>query len=342
MAHVLDDFAAPPHAEIDVDIGHRNALGVQKALEEQFILHRIDVGNFQRVADQAPRGRSAAGTHRDALGSRVMNEIPNDQEVAGEAHLLDHFDFGGQAAFVIAERMAQAIFLGQPFQHLGALDEALAHHFFEVRIGGVAFWNFEFRERIADALDFYVAAIGDRYGARHRVRQFAKHLRHFLAALEIKLVGGEFHARGVAHGLAGLNAHQHFLGVRVRLGQVVAIVGGNQRDAAFFGQAHQVAVHANVLFEALVLHFEEEILFAENVAEAMRVGFGLVVLVGEDRVGHFPAQAGGQRNQALAVFGQQFMVDARLVIEPIEVAGGDQLDQVLVAGLVFAQEDEVV
>ena len=32
--HVLDHFAAAAHAEIDVDIRIRNALGIQKALEQ--------------------------------------------------------------------------------------------------------------------------------------------------------------------------------------------------------------------------------------------------------------------------------------------------------------------
>ena len=35
LPDVVDHFAAPAHAEIDVDIGHRNALGIQEPLEEQ-------------------------------------------------------------------------------------------------------------------------------------------------------------------------------------------------------------------------------------------------------------------------------------------------------------------
>jgi len=42
---VIDEFAAPAHAEVDIDIGHRNAFGIEEALEEQVVLERIDVRN---------------------------------------------------------------------------------------------------------------------------------------------------------------------------------------------------------------------------------------------------------------------------------------------------------
>jgi hypothetical protein len=42
LRDVVDHFAAAVHAEIDVDIGHRNALGIEEALEEQLVLQRID------------------------------------------------------------------------------------------------------------------------------------------------------------------------------------------------------------------------------------------------------------------------------------------------------------
>ncbi len=39
---------------------------------------------------------------------------------------------------------------------------------------------------------------------------------------------------------------------------------------------------------------------------------------------------------------EQVLIDARLVVEAVEVAGGDQLDEVAVAFLVFAQQHQVV
>ena len=56
LGDVVDDFAAPVHAEVDVDIGHRHALGIQKALKQQLVLQRVDIGNAERVRDQRSSG----------------------------------------------------------------------------------------------------------------------------------------------------------------------------------------------------------------------------------------------------------------------------------------------
>ena len=107
-------------------------------------------------------------------------------------------------------------------------------------------------------------------------------------------------------------------------------------------EADEVAVDARVLLEALVLDFEEEIAFAENIVQTVGVRAGLIVLFGEEGVGDFAAQTGGERDQSFAVLGEELMVHARLVIKAVEIAGGDELDQVPVALFVFAEQNQVI
>ncbi len=38
LRHVLDDAVAAFHAEVDVEVGHRHAFGIQEALEQQVVL----------------------------------------------------------------------------------------------------------------------------------------------------------------------------------------------------------------------------------------------------------------------------------------------------------------
>ena len=78
LRDVVDDFAAAVHAEIDIDIRHRNALGIEEALEEQFVLERIDIGDAERVGDERTGGRSAAGTNGNIVLAGVADEIPDD------------------------------------------------------------------------------------------------------------------------------------------------------------------------------------------------------------------------------------------------------------------------
>ncbi len=127
MRHVFDQLAAPAHAEVDVDIGHGDALGVQKTLEEQVVLQRVNVGDAQGVAHEAARGRTAPRPDGNFLRARVVNKIPHDQEVALVAHLLNHFDFGREPALVFGQRIPQKALLrltlelrnagGKPFAH---------------------------------------------------------------------------------------------------------------------------------------------------------------------------------------------------------------------------------
>ena len=126
--------------------------------------------------------------------------------------------------------------------------------------------------------------------------------------------------------MPGLDAHQHFLRVRIRLGQIVAVIRGDQRDAGFARKTDEIAIDARLDFHALVLNLEEEIALAENIAQAIRIRARLIVFLGKQRVGHFAPQARGQRDQPFAVARQQLVIHARLVVKAVEESGRDQLD----------------
>ena len=321
LPDVLDHLAPAPIAKIDVNVWQRHALRIQKSLKKQIVLQRIDVGDPQCVADQAPCRRAAPWPHRNSLRARVMNEIPHDQEVARKIHLLDHLDFARKAALVGIKRLAQQSLRCQHFQLWQSPGESLADDFFEIGICGVAFRHLKFREGIIDALDLHAAAFGDRHSPRHRVRQFAEDASHFLCRLEIKLVGRELHAIDVAHGLARLNAHQNFLRASIGLLQIVRIVRGDERYPGLARKLHQIAVHPRLDFHSLVLHFQEKLSFPENFLQAIGGRARLIKLLFGNCLGNFAAQARRKRDQSLAVPRQQIVVDARLVIKSFEVSG---------------------
>ena len=180
--------------------------------------------------------------------------------------------------------------------------------------------NFEFRERVQDAFNLHVTTRGNVDGAAQGIGNLAEHLGHLRGSLEIELVGGEFHAVRVAHGLSGLDAKQDFLGVRVFVVQVMAIVRGNQRDARFLRETNQLRIHALFDVQPLILNFQKEIAFAENVAQAIRVFTRLLVLLLDHGFGNHAAKASGKGNQAFAVFRQEVVVNTRLVIKAFEEA----------------------
>jgi len=60
---------APVHAEVDVEVGHRYPLGVQKALEQQIELDRIEVGDLSTHKRPGSLRRSPAPVRPEFDGS---------------------------------------------------------------------------------------------------------------------------------------------------------------------------------------------------------------------------------------------------------------------------------
>jgi hypothetical protein len=178
LRHVLDHLDAPPLAEIHVDVGQRHALGVEEALENQVVVQRIDVGDPECPCREAARGRSASRSHRNPVLARVADEVPDDQEVAGVPHLLDHLDLVGQPFVVRAQRMTQLPFrieLPQPFEPLRV---ALPDDVLEVAVEREAVGDREFRQVVLTGRNRDVAALGDQQRVLHRLRIVAKHFGH--------------------------------------------------------------------------------------------------------------------------------------------------------------------
>ena len=105
LRHVLDDLAAARLAEVDVDVGHRDPLGVQEPLEEEVVAERVDLRDAQRPRHDRP-GRAARGPGPTAMPclARVADEVRDDQEVRREAHLLDDADLVLEPVAVLLRR----------------------------------------------------------------------------------------------------------------------------------------------------------------------------------------------------------------------------------------------
>ncbi len=95
LVDVLDDaLAALAARQVEIDVRPLAALLREEALEQQVHRDRIDGGDAEAVADGAVGGR-AAPLHQDVLLPAVVDDVPDDQEVAGEIELLDQVELTG-------------------------------------------------------------------------------------------------------------------------------------------------------------------------------------------------------------------------------------------------------
>ncbi len=94
--HVIDDPVAALHAEVDVEVRHRNTFRVQETLEEEIVFERIQISDTQNPGHQRSCARSPARTHGDIVIARPANEIGDNQEVTRKTHAADHPQLGIQ------------------------------------------------------------------------------------------------------------------------------------------------------------------------------------------------------------------------------------------------------
>ncbi len=128
----------------------------------------------------------------------------------------------------------------------------------------------------------------------------------------------------------------------VALPQIVHVVRAHERQIELLGQRHETGVHDPLLVDALVLHLEEEVPRPEDVAIARRRLERLARLVGANPRRHLAFQAAAEADEPARVRREQLFVDARLVVEPVRVAGRHELDEVVESLVRFRKEDEVV
>ena len=73
------------------------ALLGEEALEEELHPDGIHRGDPEAVADGAVRGRAPA-LDEDPAGAGLADDVPDDQEVAGQLQLLDQVQLPGELA----------------------------------------------------------------------------------------------------------------------------------------------------------------------------------------------------------------------------------------------------
>ena len=85
----LDHAFAPIAArQIEIDVRPAFPAFAQETLEDEMIAHRIDRRDAEAKADGAVR-RAAAALHHDVVLAAEIDDVPDDQEIAGEPELRD-------------------------------------------------------------------------------------------------------------------------------------------------------------------------------------------------------------------------------------------------------------
>ena len=181
---MLDDgLAAVAGGEIDVDVGPGRAVFGEEALEEEAAPDGVAGGDLEAVADRGVGGRSAA-LAEDALGLGELDELPDDEEVAGEPEAFDEgelvlklfADFLTDFAVTVAGS-AEGEFAEEEGLLAGAEGAAV------LVVGG---------KLVAEVLEGELEAVGEAVGVEEGLGVVVEEAGDLFRVLEVALgIGGE-------------------------------------------------------------------------------------------------------------------------------------------------------
>ena len=327
---IVDDLLPAAGAEVDVEVGHTHPLGVDEPLKEQTVAHGVHIGDVHAVGRHGSRAGTAARPHGNALGLGVVDEIGHDEEVFHKAHPRDHVQLVAQAVPVLLGGVWIPSFKALPAQ------------LFHIGPGvGLTLRQLEGGQVVFPENKVKIAHFGDPDGVFHGLRSLREQRRHLVAGFHIEFRPRKAHPVGILQGLAGLDAQQHVVHLVVLPPQVVGVVGSHQGDAGLPVQLQKTAVDGLLLGDAVVLQLQIIISPAEQrvIAQGGLLCSGIIAV--HQQALHLPRQTGGQAHQAPGVLLQKVPVHPGLVVKALGKACGAQLDKILVALLVFAQQNQV-
>ena len=291
--HPFQHASAPVVVEVGVDIGQGDAVGVEETLEQEVVLHRVDLGDAQAIGHHATRRRATPGTHHHAelfLGG--LDEVLHDEKVAGKSHRLHDVeleayavvDFLGEGCLIAlagslvgelrqivgleldAVELVVAAQVGYLLLAILAGERVLA-----VLVGGELAEEVFLGEFLAPLL-FRSELLGNGEEGHDGVvvEAIELHLvenldgvgqrlgnvgKHLvhLLARLEPLLLGVEHARGVVEVFARGETQEVVVGLGVVLVHEVAVVGADELHAVFLGEVHQHAVHLLLQGEGLAV-----------------------------------------------------------------------------------------
>ena len=196
------------------------------------------------------------------------------------------------------------------------------------------------QDRLAE-LDLDVGPLRDEQRVVARLGKLAEHVAHLGRRLDVEVVTLELEPLGVGLQRAGLHAQQRVVRLRVFLVRVMAVVGSEQRRLQPAGDVEQRLEDADVVFDAVVLQLDEEVLTAEQVLEAARGFERSFLLAREDELRDEAAEAAARRGDARVVALEELPVAAGLVVVAVEERLARDLDEVAVALVGLGEHREV-
>ena len=257
-----------------------------------------------------------------------MDEIPNDEIIVHEAHIFHHAELVVEAIPCLLPGVGHLLghaFLAQ-LSEIGTIVHAVRRH--------------ELWQTALSEFYLHVAFIHDLHGVAEGLFLPRKELQQFLGGLAVEFLRAHAHPILLVHEPLGLDTQQHVLGLGILLVRVVDIVSSHGLYSQLISQLLQFGQHHLLLPNAVVLKLDIEVL-PEHAFEPLCQSVSLLIPIMQQMLRDIAADTGGHADQSLTVLREQIIVDAGPIIEPMDKSLRRKPHQVLIAGLILRQQDEM-
>ena len=335
---VFDDLVAPVHAKVDVEVGHRHALGIQKALEQQIVFERIEFRNAEAESRQRAGARAAPWTYRDFVLLGPFDEVGDDQEIAGKTHRDDDFELGLETLAIGLDLRAVSARYADRATREASLESKrglLAQQGIDVH----ALADRIFRQMVSAELEFEIAAHRNVDGVGQRCGQVGEQFAHFIFAAQKLLRRIVALATRIGDGAAVMNTHPRLMGIEF-IGIDEAHIIGRDQGHIEPRRAFQHCVVVTFLALAAGAHQFDVVAIAEQSAPVVETLFDLIKLAFEGQAPDIASRAARQHQQpAHRVAMQPALLDAGDPAVLAKAIGhGQQLTEITIARAVLAQQ----
>ena len=151
----------------------------------------------------------------------------------------------------------------------------------------------------------------------------------------------KLHSLGIVDGLFHLDAHEYILHLPILFIDIMHVVRGDRLNIQLLCQLQQERQDAPLLLQTVILYLNIKIR-AEDLFKFKRRLFGTLVIAAQQKFGDAPRKACRKTHEPFAVLAQEFVVDARLIIKPVDERGGVELDEIFISRFILCQQDEML
>ncbi len=329
---VLDHLLAPVGLDVDVDVRRAVTLGGQEPLEEQPQGDRVGLGDPESEAHRRVR-RAPPALAVDVLPLAELDDLPHDEEVAGEAELLDHRQ-------LVVDHLPRPGVLGTGAIAAGrpGLDEAAeVGHLVEPVGAG------ERRQLGSDEGQIEGVAAAERGGGFDHPGEAGEPAGLLVATAQVGEARRRQPAVELVEAAPGADRGQGGRQRAGRGGRVVHVVRRHDRQALRRGELGERVVAVRVERVAVVPQLYDDPVPAERTDQPLQLAAGRGGAVGGESGGDRSLAAAGEHAPVAGTdVGEVAEGEARRALVPGEVAEAERSRQAGVPLRPVGEDDEVL